>query len=53
MATFAAIRAKASRHAARNPLAVFREELSVEEVLAVLVPLEGAITRRMTLYART
>jgi len=32
--TFARIRAKASRHAVNNPLAIFRKELSVEEVLA-------------------
>lgn len=31
---FAAIRAKASRHAARNPLALFRKEVSVEEVMS-------------------
>ncbi len=38
--TFAQIRAKASRHAANNPLALFRREVSVEEVLAspVLMP---------------
>jgi len=32
--TFARIRAKASRHAVNNPFAIFRKELSVEEVLA-------------------
>lgn len=32
--TFARIRAKASRHAVNNPLAIFRKELSAEEVLA-------------------
>ncbi|MFA7432731.1 MAG: lipid-transfer protein [Gemmobacter sp.] len=31
---FAAIRAKASRHAARNPLALFRNELTADEVMA-------------------
>ncbi|WEJ74882.1 lipid-transfer protein [Pseudomonas sp. PSE14] len=32
--TFARIRVKASQHAARNPLAVFRNVVSVEEVMA-------------------
>ncbi len=32
--TFARIRAKASRHATNNPLALFRREVSVDEVLA-------------------
>jgi acetyl-CoA acetyltransferase len=34
LSTFAKIRAKASRHAARNPLALFRTEVSEEEVMA-------------------
>lgn len=33
IAYFAKVRAKASRHAARNPLALFRQEVSAEEVL--------------------
>jgi sterol carrier protein 2 len=32
--TFAKIRAKASRHAVNNPLAIFRKELTEEEILA-------------------
>ncbi|HSV48089.1 MAG TPA: lipid-transfer protein [Ramlibacter sp.] len=31
--TFAAIRAKASRHAANNPLALFRKEVTVDDVM--------------------
>ena len=34
METFAKIRAKASRHAVHNPLALFRKELTSEEVMA-------------------
>lgn len=44
--TFAKIRAKASRHAANNPLALFRKEVSVEEVMASPV-LIGPLTRLM------
>lgn len=44
---FAAIRAKASRHAARNPLAVFRDELTVEQVLAAPILWPGVMTRPM------
>ena len=33
LATFASIRAKASRHAANNPLALFRKEVSVDDVM--------------------
>ncbi|MDD5030753.1 MAG: lipid-transfer protein, partial [Rhodoferax sp.] len=33
LASFASIRAKASRHAAHNPLALFRKEVSVQDVL--------------------
>ena len=47
LATFAAIRAKASRHGARNPLALFRSELSTEEVLASPVLIPGVMTRLM------
>jgi sterol carrier protein 2 len=45
--TFAEIRAKASRHAARNPLAVFRKELSADDVLADQVVWPGVMTRSM------
>jgi len=45
--TFAKIRAKASRHAARNPLAVFRNVVSAEEVLASAPLWEGVLTRLM------
>ncbi|WP_421705741.1 lipid-transfer protein [Alloalcanivorax xenomutans] len=45
--TFAKIRAKASRHAANNPLAVFRKELTAEEVLASPAIVPGVLTRLM------
>ncbi|MNN24188.1 Beta-ketoadipyl-CoA thiolase [compost metagenome] len=45
--TFAKIRAKASRHAANNPLAVFRNVVSTEEVLAAPMLWEGVLTRLM------
>jgi acetyl-CoA acetyltransferase len=45
--TFAKIRAKASRHAARNPLAVFRDEVTAEEVMAAPWLWEGVLTRLM------
>jgi sterol carrier protein 2 len=45
--TFAKIRAKASRHAAHNPLALFRKEVTVEEVLASPVMIPGVMTRLM------
>ena len=45
--TFARIRAKASRHAARNPLAVFRKEVSTEEVMASPALIPGVMTRLM------
>lgn len=44
---FAKIRAKASRHAAKNPLSVFRTEMSAEEVLASPVIWPGVMTRPM------
>lgn len=47
METFAAIRAKASRHAARNPLAVFRKVVSTEEVMADTMIWPGVMTRLM------
>lgn len=45
--SFAAIRAKASRHAANNPLAVFRKVLSTEDVLNDQVIWPGVLTRLM------
>jgi acetyl-CoA acetyltransferase len=47
METFAQIRAKASRHAAKNPLALFRKEVTPEDVLASPVLMEGVMTRLM------
>ncbi|MCC7215507.1 MAG: lipid-transfer protein [Burkholderiales bacterium] len=47
METFAKIRAKASRHAARNPLALLRKEVSVDDVMASPVMIPGAMTRLM------
>jgi sterol carrier protein 2 len=45
--TFAAVRAKASRHAANNPLALFRKEVTVADVLASPVLMPGVMTRLM------
>ncbi|WP_137922552.1 lipid-transfer protein [Hydrogenophaga sp. 2FB] len=45
--TFAKIRAKASQHAARNPLAVFRNVVSTEDVMAAPMLWDGVITRLM------
>ena len=47
LSTFAKIRAKASRHAAHNPLALFRTVVSEEEVLAAPVMWPGVMTRLM------
>ena len=47
LADFAKVRAKASRHAARNPLAVFRSEMTEEEVLAAPAIWPGVMTRSM------
>lgn len=47
LSTFAKIRAKASRHAARNPLAVFRTELSEDDVLESPEIWPGVMTRLM------
>jgi acetyl-CoA acetyltransferase len=47
MNTFAKIRAKASRHAARNPLALLRKEVTEEEVMAATVMWPGVMTRLM------
>ena len=45
--TFAQIRAKASRHAANNPLAIFRTVLSAEEVMNDKPIWPGVMTRLM------
>lgn len=45
--TFAAIRAKASRHAAHNPLALFRKEVTTEDVMAAPMLWDGVMTRLM------
>ncbi|MBI1907756.1 MAG: lipid-transfer protein [Rhodocyclales bacterium] len=45
--TFAAIRAKASRHAANNPMAVFRNVVSTEDVMNAPVLWPGVMTRLM------
>ena len=47
METFAKIRAKASRHAVNNPLALFRTEVTEEEVMASPVMWPGVMTRLM------
>lgn len=45
--TFASIRAKASRHAANNPLALFRKVVSVEDVMNEQLIWPGVMTRSM------
>jgi acetyl-CoA acetyltransferase len=45
--TFAKIRAKASRHAVNNPLALFRTVLTEEDVMASAVMWPGVMTRLM------
>ncbi|MGA7816423.1 lipid-transfer protein [Caballeronia sp.] len=47
METFAKIRAKASRHAANNSLAIFRKVVSAEDVMADPVVWPGVMTRLM------
>ncbi|WP_175944985.1 lipid-transfer protein [Caballeronia sp. BCC1704] len=47
LSSFAKIRAKASRHAANNPLAVFRKVVTAEDVLADQVMWPGVMTRLM------
>jgi acetyl-CoA acetyltransferase len=47
LSTFAKIRAKASRHAANNPLALFRDVITEEEVLASPAVWPGVMTRLM------
>jgi acetyl-CoA acetyltransferase len=45
--TFAKVRAKASRHALHNPLALLRKELSVQDVMNSPVLWPGVMTRLM------
>ena len=45
--TFAKVRAKASRHAANNPLALFRSVLTEDEVMASKAVWPGVLTRLM------
>jgi sterol carrier protein 2 len=47
LADFAKVRAKASRHAANNPLSVFRNVMTEEDVLAAPVMWPGVMTRPM------
>jgi acetyl-CoA acetyltransferase len=47
LSTFAKIRAKASRHAVNNPLALFRTEVTEDEVMASPVMWDGVMTRLM------
>lgn len=47
LSTFAKIRAKASRHAANNPLALFKQVLTEEDVLNAPVMWPGVMTRLM------
>lgn len=47
LSAFAEIRAKASRHAAKNPLAIFRKEVTADEVLNDLPIWPGVMTRLM------
>jgi len=47
METFAKIRAKASRHAANNPLALLRKEVTADEVMASPTLIPGVMTRLM------
>ncbi|MEP2533701.1 lipid-transfer protein [Shimia sp.] len=44
---FAKIRAKASRHAAHNPLALFNTELTEDQVMAAPMMWDGVMTRLM------
>jgi acetyl-CoA acetyltransferase len=45
--TFAEVRAKASRHAARNPLALLRKEVTADDVLSSPTLIPGVMTRLM------
>ncbi|KPA21011.1 3-oxoadipyl-CoA/3-oxo-5,6-dehydrosuberyl-CoA thiolase [Shimia sp. SK013] len=44
---FAKIRAKASRHASNNPLALFNQEITADQVMAAPVMWDGVMTRLM------
>jgi acetyl-CoA acetyltransferase len=44
---FASVRAKASRHAGRNPLALLRKELTVDDVMNAPMLWPGVLTRLM------
>ena len=45
--TFAKVRAKASRHARNNPLAIFRKEVTAEDVMSDKFVWPGVMTRLM------
>lgn len=47
LTSFAKVRAKASRHAAKNPLAVFRKEVTADDVMNDQVIWPGVMTRLM------
>lgn len=47
METFAKIRAKASRHASNNPLAIFRDVVTEEDVMKSPIMWPGVMTRLM------
>jgi acetyl-CoA acetyltransferase len=47
LTSFAKVRAKASRHAAKNPLAVFRKEVTAADVMNDQVIWPGVMTRLM------
>jgi sterol carrier protein 2 len=47
LADFAKVRAKASRHAAQNPLSVFKDVMTPDEVLSAPVIWSGVMTRPM------
>lgn len=47
LSSFAQIRAKASRHAAKNPLAIFRKEVTADDVLNDKEIWPGVMTRLM------
>ncbi|RJF77840.1 lipid-transfer protein [Rhodopseudomonas palustris] len=47
LSSFAKVRAKASRHAAKNPLALFRKEVTADDVLGDQVIWPGVMTRLM------
>lgn len=47
LSTFAKIRAKASRHAVNNPLALFRKEMTEDEVMQAPMVWPGVMTRPM------